>query len=236
MLTMRGAGRIDAERGPSWRSWRSSAKQPVIRQIGYVSLMNVDGSADKAWALATKSVPALRDFLGGDADDPRCERAGRACIRRSSRLLEKLPANLATKAARARGCIGRYVRIELPGKKRTLTLAEVEVYSDGRNIARGQGIADRAPPTAATPAAASTATRAAPTATAARRTPRRTPPIPGGKSISARVRHRIDRHLQPHRRRPRQPPRRLHAEDPRRRPQGSLTQLASNPRPRSRSV
>ena len=31
---------------------------------------------------------------------------------------------------------GRYVRIELPGKQRTLTLAEVEVYSDGKNVAR----------------------------------------------------------------------------------------------------
>jgi putative heme-binding domain-containing protein len=32
--------------------------------------------------------------------------------------------------------LGRYVRIELPGPQRTLTLAEVEVYSDGRNVAR----------------------------------------------------------------------------------------------------
>jgi putative heme-binding domain-containing protein len=31
---------------------------------------------------------------------------------------------------------GRYVRVELPGKQRTLTLAEVEVFSDGINVAR----------------------------------------------------------------------------------------------------
>ena len=31
----------------------------------------------------------------------------------------------------------RYVRIELPGKKRILTLAEVEIFSGGKNIARG---------------------------------------------------------------------------------------------------
>ena len=30
---------------------------------------------------------------------------------------------------------GRYVRVELPGKQRTLTLAEVEVLSDGKNVA-----------------------------------------------------------------------------------------------------
>ena len=32
--------------------------------------------------------------------------------------------------------MGRFVRIELPGPQRTLTLAEVEVFSDGRNVAR----------------------------------------------------------------------------------------------------
>src|SRR4029079_12433669 len=35
-----------------------------------------------------------------------------------------------------KGTKGRFVRIELPGGKKTLTLAEVEVYSGGRNIAR----------------------------------------------------------------------------------------------------
>ena len=32
--------------------------------------------------------------------------------------------------------MGRYVRIELPGDQKTLTLAEVEVFSDGKNVAR----------------------------------------------------------------------------------------------------
>src|SRR5262249_54066430 len=34
-----------------------------------------------------------------------------------------------------KGTFGRYVRIELPGRRKTLTLAEVEVYSDGKNVA-----------------------------------------------------------------------------------------------------
>jgi putative heme-binding domain-containing protein len=50
-------------------------------------------------------------------------------------LLIKLPANLEAKGSTGVGHVGRYVRVELPGKKRTLTLAEVEVYSNGRNIA-----------------------------------------------------------------------------------------------------
>jgi hypothetical protein len=51
-------------------------------------------------------------------------------------LLDGLPKELAAAARDAQSVLGRYVRIELPGRRRTLTLAEVEVYSNGRNIAR----------------------------------------------------------------------------------------------------
>jgi hypothetical protein len=37
----------------------------------------------------------------------------------------------------AKGPVARYVRIELPGKNKTLQLAEVEVFSNGRNVATG---------------------------------------------------------------------------------------------------
>ena len=45
--------------------------------------------------------------------------------------------NDAAKPSVATGKPARYVRIELPGDRRTLTLAEVEVISGGKNIARG---------------------------------------------------------------------------------------------------
>src|SRR5262249_55664707 len=111
------------------------AKQPVIRQIGYVSLMIVDGAPEKAWALATKSAPALVDFLAA------MPMISDASVRYSlypkvEPLLEKLPDNLAAKSPAGKGYLGRFVRIELPGKKKILTLAEVEVYSGGRNVAR----------------------------------------------------------------------------------------------------
>src|SRR5262249_22325980 len=41
----------------------TSARQPVFRQIGFVSLVNVDGNVDRAWDLATKSTKALQDFV-----------------------------------------------------------------------------------------------------------------------------------------------------------------------------
>src|SRR5947209_16546615 len=40
-----------------------SAKQPIFRQIGFVSLINVDGSPDSAWSLAIKDVKSLQDFV-----------------------------------------------------------------------------------------------------------------------------------------------------------------------------
>ena len=51
-------------------------------------------------------------------------------------LLHGLPKSIAGPKGNGKQVSGRYVRIELPGKQRTLTLAEVEVYSDGKNVAR----------------------------------------------------------------------------------------------------
>ena len=50
-------------------------------------------------------------------------------------LLNGLPPALAGDDGKT--VLGRYVRVELPGRSRTLSLAEVEVMSGGRNVARG---------------------------------------------------------------------------------------------------
>ena len=111
-----------------------TAKQAVIRQIGYVALINADGNIDKAWALGLKSIPALADLV---AATPLIADAGlRASMYpKIEPLLNGLPKELDA-GPTGKSTTGRYVRIELPGKNRTLTLAEVEVYSDGRNVAR----------------------------------------------------------------------------------------------------
>ena len=110
----------------------TSAKQPVFRQIGFVSLINVDGGIDKAWALATTDVQRLLDFVNA------MPLINDASIRASlyekvEPLLKELPSSL--QGSKATGSVGRYVRIELP-RKGTLTLAEVEVISGGTNVAR----------------------------------------------------------------------------------------------------
>ncbi len=112
----------------------TSAKQPVMRQIGFVSLMSVDGNSDKAWELGVKSPAAMRDLL--NAVPMIADASVRASLYpKIEPLLKELPAHLQPKTS-GTGTVGRYVRIELKGNKKTLTLAEVEVYSDGRNIAR----------------------------------------------------------------------------------------------------
>ncbi|NBS91764.1 dehydrogenase, partial [bacterium] len=111
----------------------TAAKTPLLRQVGFVALVNIDQSIDNTWALASKSIPSLRDLLAAIPlmPDPNLKALFYSKV---EPLLTSLPANLATNAGKAG--MGRFVRIELPGKQRTLTLAEVEVISDGINLAR----------------------------------------------------------------------------------------------------
>jgi putative heme-binding domain-containing protein len=112
----------------------TSAQMPLTRELGYVALIAADGGIDKAWALGTKSTSALQDLVNAMPliRDP----GQRASLYPKVELLLKgLPKELAVKSG-SNSVRGRFVRIELPGKRKTLTLAEVEVYSDGRNIAR----------------------------------------------------------------------------------------------------
>lgn len=113
----------------------TSARQPVTRQLGFVTLIAADDGIDKAWALATRSLASLDDLVHAV---PLVRDAGQraALYPRVAALLSGLPKELATKAVSEKAATGRYVRIELTGPQRTLTLAEVEVFSDGTNVAR----------------------------------------------------------------------------------------------------
>lgn len=111
------------------------AKQAIVRQVAFVALINVDGRMDRAWELASGSVAGLRDMVSATP------LVGDAALRASlfpkiEPLLDGLPASLADQSGKTHGAYGRYVRIELPGERKTLTLAEVEVLSDGQNVAR----------------------------------------------------------------------------------------------------
>jgi putative heme-binding domain-containing protein len=120
---------------PDLEQLATSARTPMVRQVAFVSLVSVDGQPDRAWTLASQSPQSLADLvravpLIGDAST-------RATFYdRVLPLLNSLPAPMADAVkARPSGPVAQFVRIELP-RRGTLTLAEVEVGSGGRNVAR----------------------------------------------------------------------------------------------------
>jgi len=108
-----------------------SANTSDVRSAAWAGLALADDSFDKVWAEAVKDPQKLRDLLAGIPRPADSEFRAKA-YDKVLPLLNELPAAWKTDAAK--GAKGRYVRIELSGKA-TLTLAEVQVFSDGKNIA-----------------------------------------------------------------------------------------------------
>jgi putative membrane-bound dehydrogenase-like protein len=132
LLTDRPAAELARVRA-ALQQMATGARLPVTRQLGFVALIAADGGVDQAWTLGTRSTQTLKDLLAAMP----LVRDGNLRERlypQVKPLLHGLPEPLAAEA-RAKDVVGRYVRIELPGT-RTLTLAEVEVQSDGKNVAR----------------------------------------------------------------------------------------------------
>jgi putative heme-binding domain-containing protein len=118
---------------PALEGLATAGRKSITRQLGYLALIAADGSVDSAWALAAKSAGSLHDLV--DAMPAIRDPGQRAALYpKVLALLDGLPPALGDGKRESKGIEGRYVRIELRGR-RTLTLAEVEVYSDGRNVA-----------------------------------------------------------------------------------------------------
>jgi putative heme-binding domain-containing protein len=134
LLTSRAAPELTEVRG-ELEKLATGAALPTTRQLGFVALIVADGAVDKAWTLAEKSVSSLRDLVNAMPliRDPG-QRA--SLYPKVEPLLHGLPKSLSVSGGAGKNVSGRFVRIELPGKQRTLTLAEVEVYSDSKNVAR----------------------------------------------------------------------------------------------------
>jgi putative heme-binding domain-containing protein len=132
LLTSRPSAELTEARGELVKM-ATDANLPVTRQLGFVALIAADGNIEKAWTLAGKSVAGLRDLLRAMPliRDPG---AKAALYPKVEPLLAGLPKELAG-PRNGKSMLGRYVRIELPGRRKTLTLAEVEVFSDGHNVA-----------------------------------------------------------------------------------------------------
>lgn len=114
----------------------TDGRTPAVRNYGWASLVTTDATFDKVWNDAARSMGSLADLLSGVPliTDP--ELRGKAYDRVLPLLSGNLPADLAAAAKAQVGEKGRIVRIELP-RRGTLTLAEVQVLSGGRNVALG---------------------------------------------------------------------------------------------------
>jgi putative heme-binding domain-containing protein len=127
----------------------TEARQPVMRRIGYVGLMNIDAAgaegnrgdaSEHVWKLASADPRRLVDLIEALplVGDP----GVRASLYERIAPLVRLPAA----GGKSTGVPGRFIRIEQMGSMRTLWLDEVEVYADGVNIApRGKATQKQAP-------------------------------------------------------------------------------------------
>ena len=111
-------------------SLASKSQNGETRQAAWAALSLADDKFDDTWSAAEKDSSTLIDLLYGIALVPDANFRAKAYERVKPLLAKASTTTPPTKIVNA-----RYVRIELP-RKGTLTLAEVEVMSDGQNIAR----------------------------------------------------------------------------------------------------
>ncbi|MCI0683609.1 MAG: GDSL-type esterase/lipase family protein [Gemmataceae bacterium] len=136
LLSTRPAGELATQR-PRIEKLAAAAKMAMTRQVAYVALITADKSIDRTWSAASQNLNTLVDVVDSISILP--DGALRAAsYPKVKELLHGVPKSLENQVKAARGTRGRYVRIDVPGSQRVLTLAEVEVFSRGENIA-GQG-------------------------------------------------------------------------------------------------
>ena len=102
---------------------------PIVRQIGFAGSMLADGNPDSSWKVASETDKRY-DFIQSLAliGDPSLQQLVYS-------KLQPIAMGEGMEAGAKDSPPASYVRIELPGDKRVLTLAEVQVYSDAKNIA-----------------------------------------------------------------------------------------------------
>jgi glucose/arabinose dehydrogenase/azurin len=125
-------GSLDAARADLQRL-ATSGRTDVVRQGGWAAIMTADGSVERAWTQASASARGRIDLLDSIPMVASAE-LRRALYPHVSALLAGDSASSMTPVVPV---LGRYVRVILPGRDRTLGLAEVEITSGGQNAARG---------------------------------------------------------------------------------------------------
>lgn len=115
-----------------WESLAKSARTSRLRQAALVAVARADGNVDRAWQLAQSDSGLLMELLSA------APQLGSNELRDAlyPKVRGLLGPNGEVPVQEPVSPSGRYVRIELPGNDRILTVAELEVYSGRENIAR----------------------------------------------------------------------------------------------------
>ncbi len=104
------------------------------RRLATAAAIDASDDIESAWSTGLTSAGALTEFL--DALAYTTKMSPRATVYdRVAALLDGPPPALATQLGDANAVAGRYVRVSLAGDQRTLTLAEVQVFAAGTNVA-----------------------------------------------------------------------------------------------------
>ena len=112
----------------------AAGSSPEVRAAAWAGLATADNSIAKVWAAGDKNISSLTDVLNSIPLVFKHDIRNEASDKVKALLAPELPAQLAAAGSAGSQVKGRYVRIELPHKG-TLTLAEVQVFSGGKNIA-----------------------------------------------------------------------------------------------------
>ena len=112
-----------------------SARQPVTRQIAFGTLINAENNFEDVWNKASESYKVFPDLLASVPLITDTKLRNSTHTKLHSLLDTGLPITLAEQIGNNPGTFGKFVRIEIPGTRKTLTLAEVEVFSGSQNVA-----------------------------------------------------------------------------------------------------
>ncbi len=112
----------------------TGGRRASTRRLAVAAKMRSEGTAEQAWSAASQSLAGLTALLDA-APMVRDEAIAAELFPKVLEVLRELPAPLAAEAEERPGVSGSTVRIELPGASRTLTLAEVQIFSGADNVA-----------------------------------------------------------------------------------------------------
>jgi azurin/glucose/arabinose dehydrogenase len=118
---------------PKLQKIAAAEASEVVAQSTAAAIIVADGQLDPAWKGAQKSPAELIAFLNCLPKIPDAQLRAKAYEPVKS-LFTSLPVNMEATLKNVKGTSGRFVRIQLP-RNGTLSLAEVQVFSAGKNIA-----------------------------------------------------------------------------------------------------